>query len=255
MGILRRLKAFFTKGLNQQELVDLQSHLSYRFQNTKILEQALTHSSLVEKQPSHKYSYERLEYLGDAVLELIITDYLYHRFPSDTEGELTRKRAAIVNKSTLASISNNLSLSDFIRSQTVPTNPIEKSESVLSDVFEAIVGGIYIDNGMETARSVILNLMNLDQLEHEDEFPLRNYKGELIEYCHTHSIPLPQFQTVEKSGPDHSRQYKIAVLIDGNVYGVGEGPSKKKAGKQAAQEALFKISEDISTDITNENRT
>ncbi len=245
MAFLKYIKSIIQGRKNHDYLAELENNLTYRFNNPKLLEQAITHSSLIEQQPSHEFSYERLEYLGDAVLELVITDYLYHNFPEDTEGQLTRKRAAIVNKTSLAAVSEMLSLPDYIRSQTVPANPIEKSESVLSDVFEAIVGSIYIDSDLATVQAVILNLMDLKRLEHEHEFPLRNYKGELIEFCHTNNLPLPQFQTIERTGPDHSRHYKIAVLINGETYGVGEGSSKKKAGKQAAHLALMKLEKNL----------
>lgn len=241
MGIISKLQKVFRPEKSAIEFKKLESSLSYSFQNTVLLKRALTHSSVVEKHPSQFYSYERLEFLGDAVLELVISDFLYSRFPEDAEGELTRKRASIVNKLTLAEIAQKIQLSEYIKTQVVPSNPIEQSESVLSDVFEAIIGAIYKDGGFNAVRNTIYKLIPLQEIENDEEFPMRNFKGELIEYCHTKNLPIPQFQTLEKSGPEHSRLYKIAVMIGNKKYGEGKGPSKKKAGKKAAQIALEKL--------------
>ncbi|HKJ68781.1 MAG TPA: ribonuclease III [bacterium] len=231
------------------ELVPLYTKLGYVFHDETYVKKALTHASLDNNRTNHLRSYERLEFLGDAVLELIISEFLFTTYPSDSEGELTEKRAQLVNKSALAAIGQNLGLPRFIRSQTVVENPIEHSESVLSDVVEAIIGAIYLDGGMKVTEKVVYDLFPLTPLKDKNGVSREiNYKGELIEFCHEHHLPPPEFTTLQKSGPDHSRIYTIGVSLQGKTYGIGEGSSKKKAGQIAARKTLHVLEEKMGLD-------
>ncbi len=222
----------------------LYTKLGYSFRNETYLKQALTHASLNNNTPNQLYSYERLEFLGDAVLELVISEFLFKTYPTDSEGELTEKRARLVNKSALASLGQNLELPRFIRSQTVVENPIEHSEAVLSDVVEAIIGAIYLDGGIQAAEKVVYHLFPLTpEIPDQTVSQEINYKGELIEFCHAHNLPSPEFKIHRKSGPDHSRIYTIGVSLQGKTYGIGEGSSKKKAGQIAARKTLHMLEE------------
>jgi len=244
MGVFRELlsKIFPRPILQDEDLAVVSKRLSYRFSNPKLLSQALTHPSLPGEQSNRLHTYERLEFLGDAVLELIISDYLFRAFTGSPEGALTKKRSALVNKHTLASIGKNTGLPEFIKSQSVTDRPIEESDAVISDVVEAIIGAAYIDGGIQAAKQIVFHLFPLQYLKESSAGERTNYKGGLIEFCHTHGLPEPIFQTVDRSGPDHSRKYKIAVLLDKKVVATGEGSSKKKAGQDAARHALSRLS-------------
>lgn len=244
MGLGTFLKHLFATPSPQQRessIAELHSQLPYTFSNEEYLQAALTHPSYSGDQGYHFLSYERLEYLGDAVLEMVMSDQLFRKYPKASEGELTRHRAALVNKVTLATRARELNLPHYIRAQSVPENPIEESESVLSDVMEALIGAAYLDGGMQAARTVIAHLLPLEDRATSTAPDRRNYKGELIEYCHTHDIPSPAFRTLAKSGPDHSRTYRVAVTIRNTLLGEGQGPSKKKAGQIAAKHALTRL--------------
>ncbi len=224
-------------------IAEFHRQLPYTFNDPRYLTAALTHPSFSSDTNYHFLSYERLEFLGDAVLELIISDYLFRQYPRASEGDLTRRRAGLVNRVTLASRARELNLPKYIRTQTVPDHPIEESESVLCDVLEAIIGAVYLDGGMEAARGMIRFVLPLEEIGVPSSTHARNYKGELIEYCHLHEIPNPMFQILDRRGPDHSRIYRVAVSIRDTLLGEGEGPSKKKAGQIAAKHALTRLKE------------
>lgn len=219
--------------------------LGYRFRNEVHLRKAVTHPSLGTNGIEHQDSYERLEFLGDAVLDLIISDYLFQEYPDATEGELTEHRAQLVNQAALGSIGFNLGLPDFIRSQTVVNSPIEHSEAVLSDVVEAILGAVYLDGGLAAAQAVVRRLFPLSNFTEIAPFTDRNFKGELIEFCHVHDLPSPEFRTLEKAGPEHARTYTVGVILRDKTFGVGQGRSKKKAGQIAARNALPLLQKEI----------
>ncbi|MBS1271373.1 MAG: Ribonuclease 3 [Candidatus Marinimicrobia bacterium] len=246
MGFLRRLLSkYFSRVAPQDEnLASISKRIKYNFSNPDLLSQALTHPSLAREQLSPLHTYERLEFLGDAVLELIISDYLFRFYPNFPEGALTKKRSALVNKNILASIGKEIGLPEFIKSQSVADRPIEESEAVVGDVVEAIIGAAYIDGGMKAARKIVLHLFPLHDSTEGSSEDRMNFKGVLIEYCHTHDQPEPIFQTVDRIGPDHSRQYKVAVLLNKDVVATGKGSSKKKAGQAAAKHALSRLSKD-----------
>ena len=192
-------------------------------------------------------SYERLEFLGDAVLELVISDYLYHRFTDVPEGGLTQKRATLVNQTSLERIGRQIRIPEYILSQDVPDRPIEQSSAVISDVVESILGAIYLDGGLRAAEKTIYKLFPLAETPDKVDDQI-NYKGRLIEYCHTADLPAPTFETIDKFGPDHSRQYKVAVRVDDEIMAVGAGSSKKKAGQGAAKQALSRLQRRVTTE-------
>ena len=234
------LNRFFPRWFSQPEFQHISRQLGYYFNDYTLLEHALTHPSLAREQTSHLHTYERLEFLGDAILELIVSDYLFQRYQNVGEGDLTKMRAAMVNQESLAEAGRRINLSTYIRTQDVPNRPIEESEAVISDVIEAIIGAIYIDSGLDSAKKVIrrLQIITSDSAIYRKKV---NYKGHLIEYCHNHDLPEPEFQITDTTGPEHSRKYKVAVLFEDEVYESGEGSSKKKAGQVAAQRTLTRL--------------
>lgn len=243
-----RLRSFIEKLLNSQpkeystsSLTDLHQHLPYTFSDERYLSAALTHPSYSGEDTYHYLSYERMEFLGDAILEMITSDWLFHEYPEASEGELTRKRASLVNRITLARCARELNIPRYLRAQTVPGNPIEESSSVLSDVVEALIGAVYLDGGLQASRTLIHFILPLEESERTEQPDNRNYKGELIEYCHLQEYPNPKFRTLDKSGPDHSRVYRVGVTLGKVPLGEGKGPSKKKAGQIAAKHALTRL--------------
>lgn len=245
MGIrtlFHKISSLFFREEAHSSIDEFHETLPHSFSHPEYLVAALTHPSFSGENQYHFLSYERLEYLGDAVLEMVTSDYLFRAYPEASEGELTRRRAALVNRVSLAARARELGLPEYIRAQPVTDHPIEESESVLGDVMEAIIGAAYLDGGMGPATQVIRFLLPFPESDEGSATSHHtNYKGELIEYCHTHGIPDPVFKTLDKQGPDHSRIYRVAVSIRDTLLGKGEGPSKKKAGQIAAKHALTRL--------------
>jgi ribonuclease-3 len=204
---------------------------------------ALRHRSTLSDQRYHPNdSYERLEFLGDAVLELIVSEFIFDHFPQKNEGFLTQMRAKLVKGETLAMYASKMGLSELIivgnRSQE---QGIKYSESTLSDVFESLLGAIYITKGYRAAmvfvRGAIEKYMDLSELSDKSE----NYKSILLEYAQARSMAIPRYEVIKESGPDHNKTFQIKVLVDEKEQGQGAGKSKKEAEQKAAHQALQKL--------------
>ncbi|MCR5420238.1 MAG: ribonuclease III [Lachnospiraceae bacterium] len=218
---------------------ELQEIIGYDFKDEKLLKQALTHSSYKNEKQYIK-DYERLEFLGDAVLELAVSDHIYKDNPQMREGDMTKMRAAIVCEPTLAYCSKEISLKNFILlGKGEEKTGGRKRESIISDVFEALIGAIYIDGGKEKA------------FEFVDRYVLTDYRNK-IEFTDSKTTLQERVQEigkeieyvlVEEKGPDHNKRYTVNVIIGNVVYGKGEGSSKKRAEQRAAYEALKKFND------------
>ena len=207
--------------------------IGYRFNKTEYLEQAFTHRS-VSSEP--RENYERLEFLGDAVIDIIISRELMRYYPDGDEGLLTKKRSALVQQSFLSKIGNMLNIMDYL---IVEPNVDLENEKVVNkqqaNLVEALIGALYLDGGIKPAKTVIINTV----WKHRNEaWKTINYKGQLIEYCHANGIKNPKFHLVNVSGPDHQKTFEIHVSINGNEYPTGIGTDKKTAEQSAAQNAL-----------------
>ena len=207
--------------------------IGYRFNKTEYLEQAFTHRS-VSSEP--RENYERLEFLGDAVIDIIISRELMRYYPDGDEGLLTKKRSALVQQSFLSRIGNMLNIMDYL---IVEPNVDLENEKVVNkqqaNLVEALIGALYLDGGIKPAKTVIINTV----WKHRNEaWKTINYKGQLIEYCHANGIKNPKFHLVNVSGPDHQKTFEIHVSINGNEYPTGIGTDKKTAEQSAAQNAL-----------------
>ncbi len=223
-----------TEGL----LNEFENKIGYAFQNKSLLKQALTHSSFVNEQRIRKLpDYERLEFLGDAVLELTSSDFLYKNFPDVKEGELTKRRASIVCGFSLAQCMEKLGLGQYIlMGKGEETTGGRHKENILSDVLEAIIGAIYLDGGFEKAaafiqRSILSDFEN-KQLFYDSKTLLQEYvqreKGAVLDYI-----------LVNEYGPDHNREFVVEARVNGRPVGKGIGKTKKSAEQQAAYEALL----------------
>ncbi len=220
--------------LNFKRLEEL---LGYRFEDRILLEEALTHKS-------HKKSYdnERLEFLGDAVLDLIVGEYLYKKFPSYDEGKLSKMRASLVNEEGFAHLAKILNIGDFILlSNAEQNNGGRDKPSLLSNAFEAIIGAIYLESGLNSAKKVTVKLLEsgYDSISLDTLF--RDYKTALQELTQARFGTTPLYKLIGSSGPDHQKEFKIAVFIQDKEYASSTGKSKKMAQQIAAQLTLEQL--------------
>lgn len=210
------------------------------FKDQKNLDHALTHKSWVNESEGAN-SNERLEFLGDAVLELVVTDHLYKKLPDKEEGYLTALRANIVNTKNLSNLAKELDLGKYLHlSKGEAETGGRENKSLLADTVEAIIGGIYIDSGLQTAKKFINEnlLSNLDKKLLE---PLKDPKSTLQEYCQAQKITTPKYHLIKESGPDNDRTFVVEVKIEGKTFGRGTAKSKREAEQEAAKVALGKI--------------
>jgi ribonuclease-3 len=215
--------------------------IGYEFANKTLLATALTHRSYSFEQ-SLSDTNEKLEFLGDSVLNLIVTEYIYHKFPALNEGDLAKLRANIVNANTLADIANKLNVGDclFMGKGAEQTGGRTRV-SILGDALEAIIGAIYLDRGIDSAKEFVLgNFKDLiDKRESLGEFG--DPKTRLQEIVMAKYGNIPRYRTVEEFGPVHDRSFVVKVYINDEMSGKGTGKSKKKAEQEAAREALTKF--------------
>ena len=212
---------------------------NYTFKNPDLLTKALTHRSALNEKTSFKESYERLEFLGDAVLELVFSSYLFKTYPDIKEGELTHLRANIVQTKTLAAASKKLKLgSKLILSSGEANSNGNQNVSILADCFESIVGAIYLDKGYSYADKFIKDhlLKNLKTIL--KNIQITDYKSKLQEHWQ-HKLKLaPAYELVKTSGPDHEKTFTVNVLLKNKIMGSGVGKSKQEAQQEAAKAAL-----------------
>ena len=234
MNFFIKLKQFF---INRTESVSsIEKKINYIFHNKDYIKQAFTHKSL---DTSPRKNYERLEFLGDAVLDIIVSRELMREFPDGDEGLLTQRRASLVQKPFLATIGHLLDLMDHLKiEQSVNLNIEKIADKQLANLFEALIGAMYLDGGIEPCRRLILDTIWAHK---EEAWKSTNYKGKLIEYCHSHEIENPVFLVKDISGPDHQKTFEIQVKIGSKTYASGLGTNKKTAEQTAAQLALDEL--------------
>jgi len=218
---------------------DLQNRLGYCFRDRGLLQLALTHPSVVHETPGSTPHNQRLEFLGDSVLGLVLTHELYAKFPGFGEGPLTKARAQMVNRHTLADQARRVGLGQYlILSHGEETSGGRDRQSSLADGFEALIGAIFLDGGFDAARSFILSSFRdaFGELTHIPN--LDNPKGELQEILQVNTNEPPRYELTSVTGPDHDRIFECAVFHAGAELGRGKGKSKKSAESEAAAAAL-----------------
>jgi ribonuclease-3 len=221
------------------DLRDLQTRLDYPFRDAALLQLALTHPSVAHEQGVPLQHNQRLEFLGDAVLQLILTHDLYDKFPAFGEGPLTKARAKLVNRRALAEKGRALGLGEhLVLSRGEESHGGRERPSTLADAFEAVVGAVFIDGGFDAARKFIERQFH-DAFEGLADIPiLENPKGELQELLQSRSAEAPRYHVVSTSGPDHDRVFECTVHHEGRELARGSGKSKKDAESEAAKAAL-----------------
>lgn len=245
--MFERVKSYFKRNDIDPDLNDkiayLEKIIDADIDDPSLFIQALRHRSiLADENYSPEDSYERLEFLGDAVLDLIVTEIIFDLYPSANEGFLTKLRAKLVKGEALAKYANKLDLgSALVIGERAQGQGIQYSKSILADAFESIIGAIYIEMGynksFEFVDNIIRKYVNFDNLI----TTLDNYKSILLEYTQAHQLEIPQYEVISETGPGHDKTFEIRVLVKDEEMGKGMGKSKKKAEQKAAKNALVKL--------------
>ena len=215
---------------------ELFQKLGIKPKNIALYKTAFSHSSYVNEH-KEKHDYERLEFLGDAVLDLVVSDYLFNHF-KENEGEMTKERASYVCENANYCYANDLNLSNYILVGHGEQKEKQVKKAIMADIFEALMGAIYIDLGYATARKTILKIV-APYIENPSITFFNDYKSSLQEYVQTEQNSL-EYKLIKEEGPAHDKKFTIEVYINDICYGVGEGSSKKEAEQEAAKKALEK---------------
>lgn len=230
--------------MSVSRMMQLEQKIGYCFANKLLLRQALTHSSCANEQKINKSeNYERLEFLGDAVLELISSDYIYKEHPEMSEGKMTKYRSSIVCEPALAFCARELGLEQYIllgKGEEITGG--RNRDSIISDVMEAVIGAIYLDSGIDEARAFVHRFV-LTDLEHKQLF--YDAKTILQEEVQRENEGTLHYELVREEGPEHDKTFVVEAMIDGVRVGSGTGHSKKAAEQKAAYEALLHRDKDM----------
>ncbi len=222
--------------------MSIEEAIGYEFRDRSLLRIALTHRSVSSDDPARADN-ERLEFLGDAVLQLIVTSRLYGDFPHLSEGKMAKVRAAVVSRPTLSGVARSIGLGSQLElSPSEERSGGRDKDSILADAMEAIIGAVFIDGGLPPARDLVIELWGDRIVERAKTPGIKDYKTRLQESA-AQNGSRPVYQT-EGSGPDHERQFESEVFVDGQSLGRGAGRSKKEAEQNAAKEALVSLETD-----------
>lgn len=215
----------------------LEKRLNYTFKNKQLIIEALTHKS--DKKP---FNNERLEFLGDAVLDLIVGEYLFYKFPNENEGTLSKIRASLVNERGFTMLAKEINLGKYIYlSLAEENNKGREKSSLLSNAFEAIIGAIYLEAGLFVAKEITINLLEKCHQKIDLDSLSKDYKTALQELTQAIYGVTPNYQLLKASGPDHKKEFVIAILLNNQILAKAKGKSKKEAQQKAAQKALEEL--------------
>lgn len=232
----------------QSSIPLIEGKIGYTFQDKDLIVTAFLHRSYLNENKELKLNHnERLEFLGDTVLGLIVSELLYTRFPEYKEGDLSFLRSRMIEAASCVSYLKSLDIEKFVllgRGERM--NDGRGRESILADLFEAIIGAIYLDGGFEVSKRFFLDHFQ-KEIESIIEMPVSNYKALLQDFAQKNYQQQPVYQVLGEVGPDHSKQFEVAVTVNGEVVGIGKGASKKEAQQEAARIAVEKLNEDKGT--------
>jgi ribonuclease III len=233
--------------MNGQELSSLENELGYEFKDIGLLREALQHSSYVNEQSDPALQdNERLEFLGDAVLDLVITHILMNHFPQTREGELSRMRAAIVNESQLAAVAQKLNLGQYLllgKGEALSRG--EEKSSILADALEAVIAAVYVDGGLKNAFDVIERQFSRVISQVGERLAAEDFKSRLQELVQVRFKTIPHYTVIAESGPDHDKTFEVRLSIGTFLTTHGTGKSKKAAEQAAAQVAFEQLQEEV----------
>lgn len=236
MRLIKYLKSLFNHTPSSW-FSTLEKKLRYNFKNQALLNQAFTHRSISSKP---RENYERLEFLGDAVIDILVSEWLMVEFPEGDEGMLTKKRSALVQKSFLGAMGNLLGLLKHMQAEsTVDLGQSKIAHKQEGNLFESLVGALYLDGGIEPCHRLIRKTIWAYRSE---AWTNTNFKGQLIEFCHSKALGNPKFQVTSVNGPEHEKTFEIHVIIGKRKFVPGIGSNKKTAEQSAAQIAFETLS-------------
>lgn len=225
-------------GLAEDRAVELEENINYHFKNKKLLTEALSHSSYANENKKNRRSNERLEFLGDSVLSIVVSQYLFEHFSHFPEGDLTKIRASLVCEKSLHIFAKEIELGKFLLLGKGEENTGGRERaSILADAFEALIAAVFLDGGLEAARKHILRFIPED-LNIQKNAAFNDYKTILQEVIQKNPEEKVEYVVAEQSGPDHNKAFKVNVCLNRNIIGRGTGRSKKEAEQMAAREAL-----------------
>jgi len=225
------------KPLNRvpKDLAKCQERLGYQFKDQSLLRIALTHSS---SRGELGWSNERLEFLGDAILGMIVSEHLYRRLPDHPEGDLTKIKSVVVSQAVLAKVSRRLRIRDYVVLGKGLSNRRALPASLLANVFEALISAVYLDGGLEAAREFVIHHLHREIKAVRENRHERNFKSLLQQYSQHAFATTPTYRLVHEEGPDHTKTFHVTSVINEKEYGTGSGKSKKEAEQRAAQATL-----------------
>ena len=226
--------------MSNTDIGQLETEIGYAFKDKNLILKALTHSSYANEKKMEKYNHnERLEFLGDAVLEVCTSDFLFKEYLDKPEGDLTRLRASIVCEPTLAECARAIQLPDFlILGKGEETTGGRYRDSIVSDAFEAVIGAIYLDGGIEEAKKFIIRFV-LNDIENKHLFyDSKTILQETVQKLYKKKV---EYKLISEEGPDHDKKFNVQVLLEDTILGEGIGRTKRKAEQQAAYQAILKI--------------
>ena len=222
-----------------QELSLLQEKIGYSFRDLSLLNKALTHKSHANENSQPVKDNERFEFLGDSVLDLIVSGYMIKTFPDFSEGTLSKIRAAVVNETCLAELARGIDLGKYLLlGKGEESSGGREKNSLLANAYEALAGAIYFDSNLETALDIFLPVLEVEIAKYSDTPRFRDYKSDLQEYTQIHFNCIPNYKVVNEKGPDHAKEFEVVVLIQEGVRGRGSGKTKKESEQAAAKSAL-----------------
>ncbi len=235
---------FFKRKKSPVEIQQLESILGYRFKRKSHLIAALAHKSYLRSRLPKEVqsSNERLEFLGDSVLGLVVSEFLYNKYPHKPEGELTKMKAILVNEATLSRKAKEFKLGEYLLlSPEEERSGGRQRDSILADACEAIIAAAYIDGGIKASQRVVRRLILDRHQETTTDKSQHNYKGELLEFLQGKGLGMPRYEVEVAEGPDHKKTFTIAAFALGMKFGYGKGRNKKEAEQAAAKMALDKL--------------
>jgi len=242
MNLWNRLKHILVSSSVRDKAESLQAFqqlIGYQFRDELLLRMSLTHRSYSHSVDGSDLCNERLEFLGDSVLGLIISEQLYRDHPEMQEGQLTQTKALLVNESTLADIGRSITLNKYILMAPEEERTGGRNRpSIISDAIESVIGAVFLDGGLDAARDLVLRLIYIHREEIISDASRRNFKGELLELIQACSEGLPRYEVISEDGPDHEKVFHVEVYVGKTKLGAGSGPSKKDAEQKAAAMAL-----------------
>lgn len=229
-----------TKSSNMFDTKKINEILKLEFKNEELIRTAFTHRSYLNEHPEYKNpSNERLEFLGDAVLQFLSSEFLYNEFPTYPEGNLTNIRAALVCTPSLAEESKRLGYGEYLLlSNGEEANGGRSRQYILANTFEAVLGAIYMEAGIETCREYLITNLFYKVKDIVSNNAYKDFKSSFQEKAQAKVGQTPNYKVIEQIGPDHNKTFKVALMLGDKVYGTGEGSSKQKAEQQAAKNAL-----------------